>query len=181
MAVVLTNGNYYIAHNKFGGVIKVATIALAQNFHSVERAIDQRNKTPGKCSGYYILNTDTGERMELKDIPVPKKKPTVKRKSFSTKERLIIYRETKGHCYLCGEFVDFDSFEVEHKIPLSKGGTNNLNNLFCSCHCCNTIKHEIYPQDFIKKVLQIFMYQMQIRNRDSLRWKIIHRELQKMV
>ena len=179
MAILLTNGTRYIAHSDTGAVIKVQEIEQAQDFHSAERAIHQRNKTPGKCSsGYYILNTDTGERTELKNIPIPKKKKkksTVKRKSFSPNERKIIYRKTKGHCYLCGEFVDFDSFEVEHKVPLSKGGTNNLNNLFCSCHCCNTIKHDIYPQDFMDKISQIFMYQMQIRNRNNLKWRIINR------
>ena len=85
MAIVLTNGNYYIAHNRNGGVIKVQFVDQAQDFHSLERAINQRNKTPGKCSRYYALNTDTGERTDLKDIPISekKKKSAVKRKSFS--------------------------------------------------------------------------------------------------
>ena len=184
MAILLTNGKFYIAHSDTGAVIKVQEIEQAQDFHSAERAIHQRNKTPGKCSsGYYILNTDTGERTDLKDIPIPekKKKSAVKRKSFSPNERKIIYKKTKGLCYLCGEFVDFDSFEVEHKVPLSKGGTNDLSNLFCSCHCCNSIKQDIYPKDFMEKISQIFMYQMRIHNRNSLKWKIINRELSKMM
>ena len=184
MAILLTNGTHYIAHNKSGAIIKVTDIALAQDFRSVERAINQRNKAPGKCSGYYILNTDTGEKTDLKNIPIPekkKKKSTVKRKSFSPNERKLIYKKTNGHCYLCGEFVDFESFEVEHKVPLSKGGTNDLSNTFCACHCCNTIKHDIYPRDFMDKISQIFLYQMRIRNRNSLRWRIIHKELQKML
>lgn len=184
MAIVLTNGKFYIAHSGTGGVIKVQYVEQAQDFHSVQRGINQRNKAPGKCSGYYILNTDTGERTDLKNIPIPekkKKKSTVKRKSFSPNERKLIYKKTNGHCYLCGEFVDFDSFEVEHKVPLSKGGTNDLSNTFCACHCCNTIKHDIYPRDFMDKISQIFMYQMQLQNGSSLRWKIINRELSKML
>ena len=96
-------------------------------------------------------------------------KSTVKRRSFSSKERLTIYRKTERHCYLCGEFVDFNSFEVEHQIPLSKGGTNDLGNLFCACHCYNTIKHDIYSRDFMEKISQIFIYQMRVRNRNSLK------------
>ena len=46
---------------------------------------------------------------------------TPKRKSFTKEERIKIYRKTKGRCYLCGEFVDFNSYEIEHKVPLSKG------------------------------------------------------------
>lgn len=181
MAIVLTNGKYYIALSNTGAVIKVQNIKQAQDFYSVESGINQRNKAPGKCRGYYLLDTDTGEKTELKNIPIPKKKSAIKRKHFSEKERLIIYRKTNGHCYLCGEFVDFDSFEIEHKVPLSKGGTNDLNNLFPACHCCNNIKHDIYLRELMEKILQIFMYQMQIQNKNSLKWRIIHKELNKMV
>lgn len=178
MAILLTNGKFYIAHSKTGAVIKVSDIEQAQDFYSVERAINQKNKTPGKCAGYYYIDTSengTIEKMlESSDIKQ-------KRKVFSAMEREIIYWKTHGHCYLCGEFVDFDSFEIEHKIPLSKGGTNELGNVFCACHCCNTIKHDIYPKDFFEKINQIFMYQMETQNKDSLKWRIIHKELNKMI
>ena len=106
---------------------------------------------------------------------------TPKRKSFTKDERIKIYRKTKGHCYLCGEFVDFDSYEIEHKVPLSKGGTNDLSNLFCSCHTCNLIKHDIYPEDFMEKISKIFMYQMRIKNRKCLKWKVLHKVLKEMI
>lgn len=106
---------------------------------------------------------------------------TPKRKSFTKEERIKIYRKTKGHCYLCGDFVDFDSYEIEHKVPLSKGGTNDLSNLFCSCHTCNLIKHDIYPQDFMEKISKIFMFQMRIKNKKCLKWKIIHSVLKEMI
>ena len=58
MAILLTNGKFYIAHNRTGAVIKVTDIEQAQDFYSVERAINQRNKTPGKCAGYYYIDTE---------------------------------------------------------------------------------------------------------------------------
>ena len=184
MAILLTNGNYYIAHNKSGGVIKVATIAQAQDFHSVERAIHQKNRTPGKCSGFYFIDTDIVDVIESKEISTvddKEKLPHKRHKQFKGKMRRDIYEKTHGHCYLCGEFVDFDSFEVEHEVPLSKGGTNDLSNLYCSCHYCNMIKHDICPQDFMKKISQIFMYQMQKRHGNNPRWKFVNRELSKMM
>lgn len=179
MAIILTNGIRYIALTNSGAVKKVDDIKEAYNFLSVEKAIKQKNKAPKKCAGYYFIDTDINEDQTIEEDSILNGS-TVKRKNFSAKERLAIYRKTKGHCYLCGEFVDFDSFEIEHRIPLSKGGTNDLDNLFCACHCCNIIKHDIYPQDFWEKISQIFMYQMRIRNKNSLKWKIIHKELQKM-
>ena len=179
MAIVLTNGEYYIAHNKYGGVIKVPDIALAQNFHSVERAINQRNKTPGKCSGYYFIDTSIVDVIESSGTPELKRK--IMHKQFSNRKRRSIYEKTQGRCYLCGELVRYNSFEVDHKVPLSKGGTDDLDNLYCSCHKCNTIKQNIFYDDFMETISQIFMYQMKIQSRDNLRLKFIYRELQKMV
>ena len=33
----------------------------------------------------------------------------------------------------------------------------------------------------MEKISQIFMYQMQIQNKDSLKWRIIYNELKKMI
>lgn len=156
MAILLTNGKNYIAHDYRGAVIKVSDVNKAQNFHTVERAINQKNKAPGKCAGYYFIDTDIDDNVCSVENDIVKEK----RKSFSASDRKKIYQKTKGHCYLCGEFVDYDSFEIDHRIPLAKGGTNDLSNLFCSCHCCNHIKHDIYPTDFMEKITQIFMYQV---------------------
>lgn len=174
MAVLLTNGASYIAHNSTGAVIKVLDIKDAQNFRTVERAREQKKKAPGKCAGYYCMDTDREE--PGKDAQEAKRK----RRKFSAKDRLEIYRKTEGHCYLCGEFVDFDSFEVEHHIPISKGGTNGLDNLYCSCVTCNAIKRDIYPKEFMEKISQIFLYQMQKEYGDSLEWKVINRMLAAM-
>lgn len=174
MAVLLTNGTYYIAHSSTGAVIRVPDIRNAQNFHTPERAMKQKDKAPGKCAGFYYIDTD----MEGTEKDTQETK--VKRKKFSAKDRLAIYRKTEGHCYLCGEFVDFDSFEVEHHMPISKGGTNDLDNLYCSCVTCNAIKRDIYPKEFMEKISQIFIYQMQKKYGDSLDWKVAYRLLEAM-
>ena len=41
MAIILTNGVYFISHNATGGVIKVSTIEQAQNFYTIEKAEKQ--------------------------------------------------------------------------------------------------------------------------------------------
>ncbi len=152
MAILLTNGKHYIAFHENGTMIKILDINQAADFYSVEKAVSFRNKAYRKCKGYYYIDTDT----ETEE----KKKSNGRRKTFSMKQRKEIYRKTEGHCYLCGEFVDFDSFEIEHKIPVSKGGSDELDNLFCACSGCNMIKHNIYFGDFVKRITKIFMYQM---------------------
>ncbi len=176
MAIVLTNGKYYIAHNAKGNVIKVSDINQAQNFYSVERAICQKNKAPSKCAGFYYIDTSIDQTI-CQDNDTGK----IKRKSFSANDRKEIYRKTNGCCYLCGEFVDFDSFEIEHEMPLAKGGTNDFSNLYCSCHTCNAMKNSIYPQELMEKIAQIFMYQMEKKYSKRIKWKLVHRLLGKMI
>lgn len=175
MGIYLTNGKCYIAHSATGAVIKVKDLKEAQDFHSIERAIAQKDKAPGKCSGYYFINTAVqSERGSAEKV---------KRKVFTPEERKAIYRKTRGRCYICGEFVDYDSFEIEHRIPLAKGGTNDFENTFCSCHICNTMKGSITPVGLMEKIKQIHLYQIRrkcVKNRNSLKWKIAYKALQKL-
>ncbi len=60
-----------------------------------------------------------------------------------------IYDRTDGYCHLCCKKLSFSNYarygyrgvwEVEHSVPLSKGGTNHLNNLYPACISCNRSK-----------------------------------------
>lgn len=60
-----------------------------------------------------------------------------------------IYDRTDGYCHLCCRKLSFHNYsyygargawEVEHSIPRSRGGTNNLNNLYAACIPCNREK-----------------------------------------
>jgi hypothetical protein len=48
-------------------------------------------------------------------------------------------------CEYCWSQLKFspDPFSVEHIIPLSKGGTSDLNNLALSCQGCNNRKYNL--------------------------------------
>ncbi len=49
----------------------------------------------------------------------------------------------KGCCEYCMSQAQYSSspFSIEHIIPVSKGGTNNLINLALSCQGCNNFKY----------------------------------------
>jgi 5-methylcytosine-specific restriction endonuclease McrA len=44
-------------------------------------------------------------------------------------------------CYLCLDPIPFGKDHLEHKIPLSRGGSNEYNNLAVACQHCNCKKH----------------------------------------
>lgn len=51
-----------------------------------------------------------------------------------------IYKAQKGKCYYCGAKVG-RKYEVDHVVPLSRGGTNWPDNLVIACPSCNSSKN----------------------------------------
>jgi len=51
-------------------------------------------------------------------------------------------------CYLCNNEIIFGDDEVEHKIPISRGGKSIYNNLGISCRNCNRRKHSKTEEEF---------------------------------
>lgn len=162
MAIYLTNGKYYIAHNRAGAVIKVADKEQAQDFYSVERAINQRNKTPGKCAGYYYVDTE-------------KYKSKIRRKSYSDGERKIIYNKSDGRCELCGQRLLLENMTLDHIVPLSLGGKDDMENIQAACFACNQFKSNILPEDFMDRIIKIFLYQMERKCCKDMKLRIIHK------
>ena len=83
----------------------------------------------------------------------------VERKVFSMEMRNNVYEKTKGKCALCGKFVRFDLFTIDHIIPLAKGGTNDIENLQCTCKHCNAMKQDFSEKEFLDKMIKILAYQ----------------------
>jgi hypothetical protein len=55
-----------------------------------------------------------------------------------------IHDRTAGRCHICGKRLSLRSYGVtwerEHSIPRSLGGTNRLSNLYAACIPCNRSK-----------------------------------------
>lgn len=56
--------------------------------------------------------------------------------------RWVLFEVYKGCCGICGKVVERDSFEVDHIIPLSKGGLHMYTNTQISCRHCNAVKND---------------------------------------
>lgn len=60
-----------------------------------------------------------------------------------------IYAKTDGRCHICWKSIALSnygthgkrgSWEADHSVPLSEGGTDHLNNLFPAHTSCNRSK-----------------------------------------
>ncbi len=66
--------------------------------------------------------------------------------SHTAQELLKLFKEQKSRCYYCGKKLT--DWHQEHKIPLSRGGSDNISNIVISCPPCNWRKKDKTEEEF---------------------------------
>ena len=62
----------------------------------------------------------------------------VERGKVSNRMRFAIYKRDGYHCRNCGRYTN--DLEIDHIVPISKGGKSTFDNLQTLCHSCNVKK-----------------------------------------
>ena len=63
-----------------------------------------------------------------------------KRKTLSPKQRFLVMKENGYRCQICGITAKDNAhvrLEIDHKVPIANGGSNQLDNLWVLCFECN--------------------------------------------
>lgn len=69
--------------------------------------------------------------------------------NHSIAEWKSVLRHWKRHCAYCGIRLTNQNISRDHRIPLSRGGTNDIRNILPSCLSCNHRKHTMTDAEFI--------------------------------
>jgi 5-methylcytosine-specific restriction endonuclease McrA len=154
-----------------GKIFKTKNINDAREFYSCNTAMRKVFKAPSQCRGYYCFDTE--------DISYNPDKP--KRRSFKREERKYIYDKADGYCQLCGKKLKFEDATMDHIVPLSMGGVDDLSNLQLACEPCNKFKDNILPAEFLQRISETFFYQMGKAHGNSLKWRLLRNVLEKMI
>lgn len=173
MAYVLTNGSYYIRMTATGGVAKTKEINEARVYLTIEKAKERLLKAPSKTRGYYLQDTETNAKYRYRRCR--------RRIVFPKEVRELIYTNAQGKCVLCGRKITYKQMTLDHIVPLAMNGKDDVINLQCTCDTCNKIKGSILPDDFMERITEIFLYQMDKKEGKRLLWKIVHKILNKMI
>lgn len=162
MSYILQKDNYYCYLDSNHAVCETQNIKLAARFNRQNDAQALLSKATRKLKNYKIV--------DLESMQVVENVHKIKRKQFSQTERIEVYNNSKGRCAICGRFIPYDSFTIDHIIPLAKGGNNAIDNLQVACSVCNLIKQDTLPEDLMNKLTEIVLYQMKKSYDDKL-WK----------
>tara|TARA_B100000401_G_C52616325_1_gene629153 strand:- start:337 stop:774 length:438 start_codon:yes stop_codon:yes gene_type:complete len=103
------------------------------NCRECERAYVKawRKKNPKKASEGYK------RRQKLVDGWAP-----------NAQQKIELYGKANGHCRYCNAALGKDA-EVDHAIPLTRGGTHEMSNLDLICPGCNGNKHAKTPEEYV--------------------------------
>jgi len=116
--------------------------ALASDFVSYD--FDNWCDLPPRA-GDSVIKTPT------RVIRIPKIIQLVRFDRLPTREvrftrRNIFYRD-KNRCQYCGKVFQQRELNLDHIIPISRGGTSCWENVVCACISCNTKKGDRLPSE----------------------------------
>lgn len=72
--------------------------------------------------------------------------------TFTFDDVLLQGKSQKWLCWWCGK-PSGENYHADHRIPLSKGGSNWPENICVACHHCNSSKRDLMPWEFNGRLL----------------------------
>lgn len=132
-----------------GKVIRMLAAALAGMEQQLESELWEND--------HYTRMLIENVNKSVKELPEPQADQNV-HKQNDPAVREAVLKITDGKCAYCGcdlktEHHGSDAFVVEHVVPKSKGGPDNIVNFVPSCRGCNNAKSDRHVYHFISNVL----------------------------
>ena len=121
---------------------------------------EHREKTKDQCRRYHIAHRDrileyhrrwNEAHPENRLHYVRKRRALLKGASgnFTAEEFRLLCGVYEGRCAYCKRELPL---VPDHAVPLSKGGSNNIENIVPSCAPCNLRKHTMTYEEFVKRL-----------------------------
>ena len=106
--------------------------------NAIRQVNDRLRQTMGSLfhAGYVTSRTDIPRRTDI-EAPIPYRK-----------RKHELFGRQEGLCAGCNVMFPFRNFTIDHIVPLSRGGTDHLENLQLLCGACNSLKGN-RPQEYL--------------------------------
>lgn len=96
----------------------------------------------------YVFERDRLIRADT-TTPRPKTAGQIVRSRLSGTVKRAIKSEAENCCHWCG--IHSATLEIDHVVPVSRGGTNDRSNLVASCKACNAAKGNKLVHEWIRE------------------------------
>lgn len=83
--------------------------------------------------------------------------PTMPNKNYTYKDVLDYFGGTTVTCELTGETIDLlvDDYNIDHIVPVARGGTNELDNMAFTIPDANAAKHDMTNEEFVELCVKV--------------------------
>ena len=68
--------------------------------------------------------------------------------------RAELLAEMNGRCGYCGTEIVLSAMQVDHKLAIRRGGTDDRDNLLAACRRCNNLKNTFTDEQFRHEIQQ---------------------------
>lgn len=86
-------------------------------------------------------NCELRSKKELRSQEKMERVEKKKRNPPTKKIRFLVFQRNGFECVYCGATSKDSKLNIDHVVPISRGGTNELSNLVTACESCNRGKH----------------------------------------
>jgi hypothetical protein len=150
----LANRRQWRAHNRE----RLREQNRAQYWRHRAKKLQQSRKWRATHPGYQAAKAREWERRHPLETTAQRAAAMARRrlresqggKRPSRDEILGLYAIQNGRCAYCDKALGA-KFHLDHKVPVSRGGTNVLTNLCCACASCNLRKCDQTAEEFMAR------------------------------
>lgn len=74
---------------------------------------------------------------------------------LKNKDKLYIYYRDNKKCFYCDKSLKFKQITLDHLIPVSKGGVDEIFNIVTCCKTCNKFKGNTLLENYEKIIINL--------------------------
>src|SRR5581483_6786154 len=73
-------------------------------------------------------------------------------RKISASDRAAVYERDDYTCQYCGLRLGEEQRSIDHLVPVSRGGLDEITNYITACRSCNSRKKDIPLEEFAKRI-----------------------------
>lgn len=147
-------GSLVSARRKTARVAETKTCKVCGAVYSPLYGVKSKNYCSDECNSIDLLENERKHRR----IARSRRRALIRETAVERIDPVDVFIRDNWTCQSCGDptpdwlrgTIDDSAPEMDHIIPLARGGTHTDDNVQCLCRVCNLMKSDMLPSEFIE-------------------------------